>query len=489
MPTYFSDYFNVDPDVLEDYGAFNISLITDLPLFIDPFLLFNSKKLKYQNLHHEIVSYLKFLRDKADSGQIHSGLLKAWYRFPEVKQTWLGFTQSSNRGSGLGEDFAKALHENLHRIFADFGKERITKGSHLEKLCLIKKGVGRDNISDFATNLIKGFLCEYTQGFAHKYLVPGQYRMVSVPRVRFIYDTETWQPESFELPWVNRDYALLTPKEILAKDDTWINKTDLIAQIENLPDAIPDEQLRAQINNYLAKVLVRKKGKEPTKKALSDAARQTIIQYPQLVDAYIRFKEDHGEQAVSLSSEKVRLSHHLYVQQFGELCRELSASTSFYRIAGNTYDEAHQRVAFLRQVIENKGGHRLFYMKKQPIQREEDVHILYRLTWYGTPSDVSREVNDGRGPADFKISRGARDKTIVEFKLAKNRQLERKLQRQAEIYSKASDAQNAIKVIFYFSSEELRKVTAILKRVGLLGHRDVVLIDARRDNKPPGSKA
>ena len=36
---YFSDVFEVPPESLEEYGAFNISLITDLPLFIDPFSL------------------------------------------------------------------------------------------------------------------------------------------------------------------------------------------------------------------------------------------------------------------------------------------------------------------------------------------------------------------------------------------------------------------------------------------------------------------
>jgi hypothetical protein len=52
---------------------------------------------------------------------------------------------------------------------------------------------------------------------------------------------------------------------------------------------------------------------------------------------------------------------------------------------------------------------------------------------------VSREVNDGRGPADFKASRGALDKTIVELKLASNSKLEQNLQKQTEAYEKASD--------------------------------------------------
>lgn len=44
IKVYFSDYFDVEEDVIDDYGAVNISLINDIPLFIDPFLMFNSEK-------------------------------------------------------------------------------------------------------------------------------------------------------------------------------------------------------------------------------------------------------------------------------------------------------------------------------------------------------------------------------------------------------------------------------------------------------------
>jgi hypothetical protein len=117
------------------------------------------------------------------------------------------------------------------------------------------------------------------------------------------------------------------------------------------------------------------------------------------------------------------------------------------------------------------------------------VHILFRLTWSNTISDVSREVNDGRGPADFKISRGAYDKTLVEFKLASNPQLKRNLRKQLEIYKKASDAKSGFKVIIFFIEEEFYRVTGILKELGLERNPDIVLIDARMDNKPSGSKA
>ena len=46
---YFSDIFGIDEQILEKYGAFNISLVNDLPLFIDPFLLYASKKINIRN--------------------------------------------------------------------------------------------------------------------------------------------------------------------------------------------------------------------------------------------------------------------------------------------------------------------------------------------------------------------------------------------------------------------------------------------------------
>ena len=39
LKIFFSDFFDVKPEALKSYGAFNISLVNDLPLFIDPFLL------------------------------------------------------------------------------------------------------------------------------------------------------------------------------------------------------------------------------------------------------------------------------------------------------------------------------------------------------------------------------------------------------------------------------------------------------------------
>ncbi|MFI5397680.1 MAG: hypothetical protein ACHQ9S_19255 [Candidatus Binatia bacterium] len=484
-PVYFAEYFGVSETQLARHGAFNISLVTDLPLFIDPFLLFNSKKPQYQRLHDEIIRYLRFLRDKAAAEHLDPGLMAAWYHFPEVKQTWLGFSESSNRGHGLGAKFAASLHQNLHKIFHNFGNEQITRGSHLEKLCLVKDGVGRDNISDFTTNLIRCFLAEYTQRFASNHIDPSLRKRIHLTKVRFNYGTETWESDWFDLPWCDGDYVLLTPKDMLTKDDTWINKTDLVDDFDRIPAAIPNDALRAQVNNYFRKQLPIK----PSRKDEYEAVSRTILEFPELIDWYIRYKEEHGDDAESVSAMRVAFSQALYTEQFRELRQLLADTTEFFALAGQTYAEAHQRVAFLKDVIENKGGHRIFYVHGNPIEREQDLHILYRLTWHGTKMDVTREANDGRGPVDFKISRGAKDKTLVEFKLASNTQLARNLKKQLEIYQRASDAPRAIKVIVYFSDAEFQRVQRILRELNLLGNRDIVLIDASQDNKVSGSKA
>ncbi len=191
MATFLSDYYGIDEKVFEDYGALNVSVINDLPLFIDPFLLFHSEKSEYVCLHEQIIEYLVFLRDRAAAGSVSDGQLQNWYCFPEVKQNWLGFSVSGNDGAGLGMDFARNLHANLHVIFSDFGKEKITESSHIEKVCLVSDGVGRDNISDFTTNLMKDFLCQYTEAFAAIHLPAQSIKQVSVERAVFHYKTQS----------------------------------------------------------------------------------------------------------------------------------------------------------------------------------------------------------------------------------------------------------------------------------------------------------
>jgi hypothetical protein len=485
MELYFSEYFNVDPASLENYGALDISVVSDLPLFVDPFLLFSSDKPPYQALHQDILKYLRFLRDEA-TPDLDPGLIDSWYRFKEVKQNWFGYTLLGNGGQGLGKDFAEALHESLTEIFTDFGEETITQGTHLEKLCLIKPGVGKDNISDFTTNLIKGFLLEYTESFAREHLADEHRETFAVARAVFDYERKSWSTRSYELPSLQGDFVLLTPADLLTRDDTWINHGDMLSKFYLLPETVPNDQLRARINRYFRDQLGRGK---TTKKERNEATEKTLRKFPELIDHYIRLQEESGDEAKAKSATKVEDTRRVLVAQVKQAVENLEGRTDFYQQPWKSYDECLERVLFFKGYIEDNDGYRLLNRAGHPFTKETELHLAFGLAWCRTEFDINREPNNGRGPVDFKASFGAGDKSLIEFKLGSNPQLKRNLEKQVEIYEKANQTRSSIKVIVFYTLRDERRLKKVLRELKLEDDESVVLIDARDDNKPSASKA
>jgi len=484
MKIYFSDFFDVSQEKIDNYGAFNISLINDVPLFIDPFLLFGSDKAEFNSLHQEILRYLSFLKDKSDSG-INKALLKSWFTFPEVRQLWLGYSTVGNGGSGLGNKFAQSLNHNLHTVFEDFGHEAVTKSSHLEKVCLIEGGVGRDNISDFTANLIKGFLSDYTQEFAKKHIDKKYRKVVNVEQAFFDYKTNRWMPKAYDLPIYNGDYVLLCPKEILTKDETWISRSELIGRFSGIVNAIPNDQLRAQISAYFASQLPQK----PRKREREKAANVTLEKYPAVIDYYVAEKEQDVKSAREDSLKKIEDAHGVFVEALRNFAESLGQTTEFFSTDDDTFAECIKRVNYLKTFIEDQDGYRLFYKGNHPLKREQDIQLLFKLVWYASESDLNAEPNNGRGPVDFSASRGRKDKTLVEFKLASNTKLRQNLEKQVEIYKKANNTKKAIKVVLFFNDTELAKLVKIKNDLKLKEGQDIIFINADKTGKVSASKA
>lgn len=191
-----------------------------------------------------------------------------------------------------------------------------------------------------------------------------------------------------------------------------------------------------------------------------------------------RFQDNVGGKIININTVPVTIR-----QDF----RESIKQTSFDKIK-ETYKNSLERVKYLKNIIENRDGYKIFYNEQKPITKEKDLHILYDLTWFETTLDVNKEVNNGRGPVDFKVSLGL-DQTIVEFKLASNPHLKRNLAKQVEIYAKANHHPGKIIVIAYTTEKQETRVKTILKELSLLENKGIILIDARFDNKPSASAA
>ena len=471
----FSEYFEIDAEQLDAYGALNICIDADLPLFIDPFLMFSSEKAEYVELHEQIVNHLIQLKELAT---FDSNTDIRLFQFPEVKQNWLGLCKWGNNGRGLGPKFARDLIKAFNGFYSNFGSETISTSSHIEKLTLVGAGIGRDFISDFTTNIMLEYLLGYTQNFAIRYLQDYQKKEFSV-RCRFDTELMLWMPKKFILPYFyleDEDFILLTPLDILTKDEAFICHSDLKNQFRKITNALENKLLRDSINTYFQKRIPVQAKQKDIERAIS----ATIQKFPVILDYYIAHKENTKDTAAKISAAKVAKIKNEFLSTLSEFCEKVLDSSDFYNIKPTSYEAALQRALFLKEVIEVNDGYRIFYKNGKAIASEDTIQRIFRLTWFATPFAVDSEVNNGRGPADYKISYGERDSTIVEFKLAGSSSLKRNLLNQTEIYKKASKSINDIKVILCYTNSEIAKVNRILRNINQVGAENVVIIDATK---------
>ncbi|SCZ68455.1 hypothetical protein [Thiohalomonas denitrificans] len=402
------------------------------------------------------------------------------FQFPEIRQNWLGLCKWGNNGKGLGPKFAKNLISAFNGFYRNFGTETVTDASHIEKLTLVGSGIGRDFISDFTTNLIFEFLLEYSEKFAKQHLYEQQRKTFTV-RCHFDQDLMIWQSESFELPYFYKgdreeDFILLTPVDILTKDDAFICHSDFTSEFRRIANSLDNTALRDAINLYFMKRLPT----DPKKDDIERAIDATVQKYPEILDYYIKKKESEKDKATALSSEKVSKLRDELLATLTEFCKHIFVNSDFYKINPSSYSEALKRAHFLKQVIEDNDGYRIFYKDGKPIASEDTVQRIFRLTWFASPIDVNSEVNNGRGPADYKVSFGSRDSTIIEFKLGRSTSLKKNMKNQTEIYKKASKSISDIKVILCYTKAEIAKVNRILKAMQQENAENVVIIDVTK---------
>lgn len=498
---FFTEKFQVDSDILKKYGAVDISLVCDVPLFIDPMLIFNSEKDIYRELHNSIIRYFHFLYTKATQG-LTSKEIDAWFNFSEIPNNWLGYSLFGNKGLALGKKYANFLYENI--AFA-INTHDISKSAHIEKVMLLYEGSGKDKISDLTVNLIKGFLCEYTEEFSLKYIKREFLDTFPVDKVYFNYETESFISKEFVLPYIynedgKKEYILLTPYDILREDEPAINKKDFLDSYDRIRNTIENDTLRAYMNNYIGLAVRRyeenqQRNKKPIKeksikKIEKQAFQEVVKEYPELYDYYIKLRE--------AETDEIRLQ--CYEEVNAQLEKLLVASKNIISLFYNANyhrneeltarEEAKQRLKFFKHIIEDCDGYKNLYVKGIQIAKENDLQRLFRFVWYGTNYKIDAEANNGRGQTDFIVSMGQNNQNIIEFKLASNSSLSHVFT-QVQIYEAANCTEGSLIVIFYFSEAEYLTSKQIVKEAGYEDMIDesIFLIDCRSDNKISASKA
>lgn len=495
----FSEKFKVEKNKIEEYGAIDISLVCDIPLFIDPMLIFNSAKEEYKELHNSIIKYFHFLAKKSEQ-KLDKTDIKTWYTFNEVCNNWFGYALDGNKGSALDIEFGTFLYKNIKFALNTNG---ISNGVHAEKVMLLYDGSGRDKISDMTVNLIKGYLCEYTQQFAKEYILEDYCKDIPVDKAEFNYETESFVTKEYYLPYIinekgEEEYVLLTPADILRKNEPAINRDNFFKVNRKVRDYIENDILKAQVNNYIAKSVgeyemeQRKNKKKPSEATIKIIERKAftemVKEHPEIYDYYVKMRENEKEEINKECFQEVNIQLKKYIDNAVLLVEAFKKGT--YEISENisAFEESKNRIKYFKHIIEDCDGYKTLYNNGERIVNENDLQRMFKFVWYETTFKTDFETNNGRGPADAVVSKGSKNQNVIEFKLASNSKLKHVF-KQTEIYKRANETENSIIVIFYFSEAEFSKVKRIIKDAGLNDKVDdnIILIDCREDNKSSGS--
>lgn len=255
----------------------------DVPVGIDPFLLFKSRDPDFQVLHRQILDVFRSgINSVQNKKQDHARQL---FQFPEVAEIGLGYTRGGKKGSGVGTYLSELILNTLRDSQA-----LLERGiRHVEELQLVSVGIGPDRVSDIAANLIKEFLIVYTQKQCALWNIPTQ-RGVPVPHI-FDHDSGDWRDGYFDLPTsrIDNSAILLVPRRIV-RALPWINYDDF---------------LKLEFTAYLrAKRTKQSRGNVPLnstteiKRDIVAVTRREIDR----VDRYIRLKEETAAQAQPTTS-------------------------------------------------------------------------------------------------------------------------------------------------------------------------------------------
>lgn len=380
--TFFSDFFEIDKSSMKEYGAFDISLISDTPAFIDPFLLYCTTKNTYQTAHKAMIDYIIFLCKKADEAKDNPKIIEKYYYFKEPKQNWLGYVVYGNSGNGLKNEFAEELCINARDYIKNFGCETITSSSHMEKLCLFSDGHGLDNVSDFTTSLIMPFLLNFTEQFSKKYLNSNKCKDFIISKAFFDYKSEKWQSKKYYLPSFNNDYILLVPEDILVKGDNFISRKDFIEHLKYSRISFDDVNFRDHINDYISEII----NSELTASEFNAKVNSLVKNYPQLIDYYIKTKEENYSEAVSSNKELISEFDLLFNTNCNSLINLLQTKTNFYNYKDiNDINIILKRLSDLKYVIEDLGGNHFFYINNKGIDTKLLEVLLNRVWFAGNP--------------------------------------------------------------------------------------------------------
>lgn len=388
----FSNHFNVTRGPLDDW--FDPILESDTELFIDPFLIFKDSAADWRAAHAVLIGHFdEMFKLLAKSGGRHDSpyYTKAWglLLFPEPDEVCLGYTARSVKGAGGG----KGLASDIARAMLAAIDRGIKNLDHFEVLGIFNRGIGPDRVGDLTSTILKPFFIRYTEKVVARHAIPTESHVLRNAGVT----DGRWAKWSGQLPTNPNtgDPVVLVPRRFLRRLPTlaaenwweWYGvKADL--NIDIMEGADKETIVRyANMHRKDVAQFVKQSEKAPADPYDIDVDDDLVWQWEPQTHGYT------AANPLDLASLKKQKKFHevidLVVQQY-------------------------------KHYIEKEGGWRLLYNEDGSERHEDASQNLFRgiAKHYCHANNIAidREVNLGRGPVDFKFSRGSALSVHLEVK-------------------------------------------------------------------------
>ncbi len=449
MAVLLSTEFNLSKEQIIQTGVFDVLLDEDSHFFINIKRLQVTQVPEFAGAYDRINQYFRniglLLKNTTPGSKLYKEALRR-FDFSEVNGINLGFSSGSH-GAGFGPELRAKIINDAYEII----KSGSEQPEIFQLTSLFEENVGPDRLSDMVARLV------YDNIVAYSKRIYGELGITP----------ETYPDYYFKGGIPKNPYKcyglLLLPVDILHGlpiARCW----DDINRVCRENDAI-----RAEINDLI--------GNEWTRMASSAKKRymrEWVFKNPDRLSRIVNSYKNAKVDAFNVFSDINYL--------VGFLLSTISIPESG---ASSSFEASQEIIAIFADWVENNRG-AMVINDAEPRASEKTVQRTMHATakYYCQQNnwDISPEEDGGRGPVDFKISRGI-DKTVIEIKLTSNRECVHGLEVQIEEYAKAEGTDKKIFLLVNTGSHAERVEAVLAKHEEMTADgkkpAHVVIIDSR----------
>lgn len=461
----------------EEDDWFDPVVTEDSPLYIDPFLVFEDQDPFWSSCHHEVVSFFSLALDYVKRAQGNRSS-RHWAKavrlltFPEPKEFALGLSMGHPVGSGTDLFFARGIADALEV----FRRANIARVDYIETFVLFVEELGLDRISDIFCNITKAHFIRYTQKIVERHRIQAE--AVPVRHSSWSKESGRWQdshnvllPES---PAFNGG-VLLTPERFL-QDIPHVTRPGFWGWAENNVAQV----LRDDLNYDLTENL--------TAAEKGQRARLLASQRPDLAFDYVHHAAGEDHKSYDTENDPELL---VGWREAGMFAFAAQTNLATPPAPDDFCDWVGTLMERFRHAVEEQDLWRVLWNDSFTRPRKEKIvqavaSVLFSAHCQASGVDLSREVDIGRGPVDFKFSSGWQRRALAEIKFIRSTKFFSGAEKQLPQYLRSEQIECGYYVCVGFSDadfndDRLRRVTDTCTSLsGQKGRRIThVFVDAR----------